>query len=65
MQTNLVKTCEFFILFYDLPPCNKKAKISATALIAHLRSQFNYVFALQISKLRFKSINFNQNRSEI
>ena len=45
VQTNQVKTCKFF-LFHDLPACNKKADISpsTTTLMAHLRSQFNYVF---------------------
>ena len=40
---------------YDLPARNKKAEISplTTALIAHLRSQFNHVFALLISMACF------------
>ena len=54
----------FFISFYDLPACNKKVKILslATAFIAHLRSQFNHVFALLIFMPRFKGINFYQNK---
>ena len=57
-QSNLVETLIF--LFYDVPACNNKAEIIslATALIAHLRSQFNYVFALLISMPHFKSIDF-------
>ena len=45
-------------LFYDLPVCNKRAEIlpSATALMDHLRSQFNDVFALLIPMPRFNSI---------
>ena len=45
-------------LVYDLPACNKKAEILplATALIAHIRSQFNHVFALLISMSSFKSM---------
>ena len=47
-------------LFCDLPACNKKADILTltTALIAHIRSQFNHVFALLIPMPRFKSIHF-------
>ena len=58
MQTNQVKACDF--LFYDLPACNEKAKTLplATALIAHLRSQFNHVFALLIPMPCFKNIIF-------
>ena len=60
MQTNQVKTCNFF-LFHELPACNKKADILplTNTLIAHyLRSQLNYVFALLIPMPRFKSIKF-------
>ena len=48
------------IFFYNLPDCNKKAKILplATALIAHLRSQFSRRFELLISMPRLKSVNF-------
>ena len=58
MQTNQVKTLIF--LFHDLPACNKKADILplTSTLIAYLRSQFNYVFALLIPMPRFKNINF-------
>ena len=54
-------------LFYHLPTCNKKAEILplATALIAHLRSQFNYAFALLIPMPCFKSVNFYHNRPKI
>ena len=47
-------------LFYHLPGCNKKAKILPlpTALIDHLRSQFNHGFVLLISMPRFSNINF-------
>ena len=43
----------FFLFFYFLffLACNKKAEIfllTTTTLIAHLRSQFNHVFALLI-----------------
>ena len=37
----------------------------ATSHIAHLCNQFNHVFALLISRPRFKSINLNQNRPKI
>ena len=49
MQTNYVKIYDF--LFCDLPACNKKTEILplATALVAHLRSQFDHVFAQLIS----------------
>ena len=59
MQTNQDKLVIFF-LFNDQPACNKKADILplTTTLIAHLRSQFNYVFALLIPLPRFESINF-------
>ena len=58
MQTNQVKTLIF--LFHDLPACTKKADILplTSTLIAHLGSQFNYVFALFIPMPCFKSINF-------
>ena len=54
-------------LFYDLPACNKNAESLPlpTALTAHLRSQFNHVFALLIPMTRFKIINFCYNRSKI
>ena len=54
MQTNQVKTCAF-CLVHNLPACNKKAEILplASALVAHLRSQFNHVFALLVSTPRF------------
>ena len=47
-------------LFYDLTACNYKTEILllATALIAHLRSQFNHVFELLICMPRFERINF-------
>ena len=46
-------------LFYDLPVCNKKTEILllTTVLRDHLRSQFNHVFALQISMPRFKALH--------
>ena len=37
----------------------------ATALVVHLRSQFNHVFALLVSMLHFKSINFCKNMPKI
>ena len=48
-------------LLYDLFACNKMVEILplATALEAHLRRQFNHVFALLVSMPRFESINFN------
>ena len=65
MQTNQVKTWKFFI--HDLPAWNKKADILpwTTTLIACWHSQFNYVFALLISMLRFKSINFCSNKPKV
>ena len=46
--------------FYNLSHCNKKAKVLplATALKAHLRSQFSHGFKLLISIPPFESINF-------
>ena len=37
----------------------------ATALVVHLRSQFNHVFALLVSMLHFKSINFCKNMPKL
>ena len=53
--------------FYDLPACNKKTDILplTIAVIAHLRSQFNHVFALLIPMPRFKSIICCKNRPKI
>ena len=47
-------------LFRDPPACFKKADILplTTTLIAHLRNQFNYVFALLIPMPRFKTLIF-------
>ena len=43
-------------LVYDLPACYKKAEILplASALVVHLRSQFNHAFALLVSMPRLK-----------
>ena len=53
---------KLFILFYDIPACNKRAEILplATGDIAYLWSQSNHIFALPISMPRFKSINFSK-----
>ena len=47
-------------LYYDLTACNKKANnLPLTiALIAHLRSQFNHVYALLITMPRLKALIF-------
>ena len=57
-----------YLRFYDLRQqfVNKRTKILplATSFIAnaHLRNQFNHIFALLISMSHLKSINFYQNR---
>ena len=65
MLTNQIINSIF--LFHELPACNKTADFLrlTTNLIAHLRSQFIYAFALLIPMSRFKSINFCQNRPKI
>ena len=58
----------FFFLFHDLPAWNKQTEILplASALITHLRCQFNHAFApLLIFMPRFKSIIFWLNRPKI
>ena len=52
-----------FILFYWPPPL--KIFLPTPLHIAHLRNQFNHVFALLISLPRFTIINFYQNSPKI